>query len=190
MRERMEWAQASLGRGHDVAQGKTFRDEFLQFHDKWHPVITDAELREGMEAVRAGVERTVGRGLEKIFLTQLHEVIEARRDWIVGELLLKTSVSFIGLMKEAPPELRPGLEKIYRDSMGMDFDPATEFQDAEAGASEHEATYRKALATLEVDWPERIDAALRRRLEHLDGPAAEAWQAELDAQLEKLDKQP
>src|SRR5882672_5834225 len=117
MRERMEWAQASLGRGHDLAQGKTFLEEFRHFHEKWYPVITDPEIREGMDAACAGLEQTVGRGLEKMFLTQLHEVIDARMDWQVGELLLKTSVSFIGLMKEAPPELRPGLEKIYRDSM-------------------------------------------------------------------------
>jgi hypothetical protein len=186
LREQMKWAQAGLGRGQDVAQGKTFLDEFRRFHDKWHPLITDPELREGMAATREGLERTLGRGLEKLFLTQLRKVINARKEWWVGEQLVKLSVNFITLMKEAPPELRPKMEKIHHAHFGKDFDPATHFRDAEADAAKNEADFRKALAGLEVDWPERMDAALRQRLEHLDGPGADAWQANLDAQLAKL----
>lgn len=41
---------------------------------------------------------------------------------------------------------------------------------------------------LEADWPERVDAALRERLEKLDAQAANVWQAEVAAQLEKLEE--
>src|SRR6266545_6958684 len=79
------------------------------------------------------------------------------------------SVNFIALMKHSPPQRRPELEKIHHDYMKKDFEPVTYYQDAEAAAAEEEAKFRKAVGGLEVDWPERVDAAMRERLERLDG---------------------
>jgi len=186
MRERMDWANAGLGRGQDVAQGKTFLGEFRDFYARWHEVITFPELREGMETMHRHIEKTLGVHLEQIFLAHLHEVIEARKDWWTGEQLLKMSVNFIALMKNAPPQMRPELEKIHRDFMKKDFEPETYYRDAEADVAENEANFRKALAGLEVDWPERVDAAMRERLEKLDGTGANEWQAEVAAHMEKL----
>jgi hypothetical protein len=188
MRERMDWAQAGLGRDQDLAQGKTVLGEFREFFEKWHPVITIPELREGLEEMHAQLEKTLGWHLEGIFLAHLHEVIEARKDWWTGEELLKMAATFINLMKHAPPQLRPGLEEIHRDFMKKDFDPETYYRDSVAEAATVEAEFRQALVELAVDWPERVDAALRARLEKLDGPAANAWQAEVAALMEAAEK--
>lgn len=185
MRERMDWAKAGLGRGQDVAQARLVVEDFREFYEKWHPVITDAEFREGMEAARAGMEK-LNTGLEKVFLAHLHEVIEARKDWWTAEQLLKMSINFISMMKHAPPELRPELEKIHRDHMKKEFEPTTYYQDAEAEAAGEEAKFRKALTGLEVDWPERVDAALRARLEQSDGAGADEWQAEVATRVEQV----
>ena len=186
MRERMDWAEAGLGRGQDVAQAKLVVEDFREFYEKWHPVITDAELRAGLEAAREGMVNHLARGLEKIFLAHLHEVIEARKDWWTAEQLLKMSVNFISMMKHAPPQLRPELEKIHRDHMKKEFEPSAHYQEAEADAAEEEAKFRKALAGLEVDWPERVDAAVRGRLEQLDGPGGNEWQAEVEARMQEV----
>lgn len=185
LRERMDWANAGLGRGQDVAQGKLLVEDFLGFHEKWRTVIQDTKLRQGLQAAREGMEK-LRINLERIFLAHLHEVIEARKDWWTGEQLLKMSVTFISMMKHAPPQLRPELEKIHRDFMKKEFESATYYRDCEAGAEACETTFRKALAGLEVDWPERVDAALRGRLEKLDGPGATDWQAEVEAQSAAL----
>lgn len=182
LRERMGWANAGLGRGQDVAQGKLLLADFREFYAKWHPVINIPELRAGMEATHERIEKTLGVHLEQIFLAHLHEVIEARKDWWTSEQLLKMSPGFINLMKHSPEQLRPGLEKIHRDYMKKDFVPETYYRDAEADAAGEEVKFRKALAGLEVDWPERVDAALRGRLEQLDGGAGTDWQMELATQ--------
>ena len=123
MRDRLDWAESALGRGQDVAQAKTVVEEFRAFYQKWHLVITIPDLRQGMEAAHARMEKTLGRGLEKIFLAHLHEVIEARKDWWASEQLFKMSVNFIALMKHSPPEMRPELEKIHRECMKEEFEP-------------------------------------------------------------------
>lgn len=190
MREHIDWAEAGLGRGQDVAQGKMVLGEFREFYEKWHPIINVPELREGMEEMHEHMEKSLGRHLPQIFLAHLHEVIEARKDWWTAEQLLKMSVNFINLMKHAPPQMRPELEKIHRDYMKKEFEPVTYYQDAEAAAAEEEAEFRKALAGLEVDWPERVDAALRGRLEKLDATGANDWQAEVVATQTALGEKP
>ncbi|HUB88030.1 MAG TPA: hypothetical protein VMB22_09080 [Verrucomicrobiae bacterium] len=190
MREHMQWAKSALGRGQDVPLAKTTMAEFRAFYDRWHPLIEDPELRAGMETMRKGMEESLGRHLELVFLTQLNDVIEARKDWFIAEELLKASISFIALMKEAPLQMRPELEKIHRDYMKKEFEPEQYYREAEADAAEEESKYRKALAGLETDWPERADAALRGRLEKLDTRAANAWQAEVSAKLNELESAP
>jgi hypothetical protein len=186
----MDWAAAGLGRGQDVAQAKLLVEDFHAFYQKWHPVIKVPELYAGLEAAREHIEKNLVRGLERFFLAHLLEVIEAREDWWTSEQLLKMSVNFINVMKHAPPQLRPELEKVHREHMKKEFDPTTYYRDAEADAAAEEAKFRKALAGLEVDWPERVDAALRGRMEQLDGSGATAWQAEVSSKLAALGEKP
>lgn len=189
MRERMDWARSALGRGQDVAQGKLVLAGFEEFYQKWRPLIQDPDVRAGLDAGREGLQ-ALRRHLEQVYLTHLHEVVEARKDWWTAEQLLKMSISFINLMKHAPAQLRPDMEKIHRDYMKKDFDPVTHYQDAEASAAEEEAKFRKALVEFEIDWPERVDAAMKVRLEQLDGNSANAWQAVLAAQIAKVGETP
>ena len=188
MRERMDWAESALGRGQDLAQAKTVLEDFHNFYDRWRQFITDAEVCEGLDRAREHMEKTLGRKLDCIFLAHLEEVIEARKDWCVSELLFEATLNFIGLMKHVPPRMRSELEKIHRESMQCDFDAETDYREAEADAAESETLFRQALAGLEVDWPERMDAAMRARLEKLDVAGANDWQAEIAAQFGELER--
>ena len=182
-RERMGWVEASLGRGQDVAQCKLLVEDFREFYQKWHPVLEPSKLCTGLETMRAQIENGLGARLEQIFLAHLSEVVEARKDWWTGEMLFQAAIAFITIMKEAPPQMRPALEQVHREHMKKEYDPETYYRDSEANVAEEEANYRKALAGMEVDWPERVDAALRERLERLDGEGANGWQEELAAQI-------
>lgn len=182
MRERVGWAMSAAGRGQDLAQAKTVVDECEDFYARWHDVITIPELRAGLEALHQLVVEGIGATLEQSWLEQLHAVIEARKDCLAGEVLLKWDIQFIEIMKLAEGAMRAELEKIYREHMKKEYDPEGCYRDGEEGAAENEADFRKLLATLEADWPERVDAALRARLEGLDAEAANAWQAEIEEQ--------
>ncbi|MSU62564.1 MAG: hypothetical protein EXS31_09230 [Pedosphaera sp.] len=70
--------------------------------------------------------------------------------------------------------------------MKKKFEPVTYYQDAEAAAEEEEAKFRKALAGLEVDWPERVDAGIRERLQKLDGTGGNDWQVEVEARMQQV----
>ncbi len=45
--------------------------------------------------------------------------------------------------------------------------------------TKREGEYAAALAALEVDWPERVNAALRKRLQSGDAAEFKAWKKEL-----------
>lgn len=49
MRERMDWAQSTLGRGQDVAQGKHFLAGFEEFYQKWRSRIQESDLCAGLD---------------------------------------------------------------------------------------------------------------------------------------------
>ena len=186
MRERISWAQSALEQGRDLAQARTVRSEWEDFYGRWHGKTAVPELEAGIESMHQLVTASLGATLERIFLTHLHEVLEARKDWLAVETLLKADVAFIEIMKAAPEAARVELRKIYRDHMKKEYDAETCYRDAEEDAAESEANHRKVLSALEADWPERVDAALRARLESLDGIAANAWQAEIAQRLAAL----
>jgi hypothetical protein len=186
MRERIDWLEASGITGEDIGKAKLFVGELLEFYEKWHPVIKDAELRAGLQAAHGGME-DLRIKLEKIYWAHLHEVIEERKEWLVTEAILKGLVAVSVLRKQMPEKLKDGFEQILRDhSMGGEFDMEKAFRETENDVADAEAKFRKALAGLEVDWPERVDAALRERLEKTDMAGANAWQAEVVAQQEAV----
>ncbi len=182
----MKWLQQALGRGEDVGAGRAFIAEFRDFYNRWHLVIQDKQLAAAMEIVRREIDTGLGRKLEKIYFAHLHEIVEKRKDCWIGEQLLKGTLHFINLMKHSPPEMLPELQNVYREHMKKEFVPETCYRDAETDCALNEKDFRKALAGLAADWPERVDAALRERLEKLDADGANAWQTELVAQQAAL----
>ena len=44
---------------------------------------------------------------------------------------------------------------------------------------EHDNDFQKALAALEVDWPERVTGQLRERIRASDSESLKAWKQEL-----------
>jgi hypothetical protein len=180
MRERMDWLTAG-GIAEDIGKAKLFVGYVVEFYEKWQPVVKDPELSRGLKIARAGFEDLRVK-LEKIYWAHLHEVIEARKEWLLAEGIFKALVAVTVLRREMPEKLRPEFEKILADHSPGGFDAEKEYRETEQDVTEAEAKYRKALAGLEVDWPERVDAALRERLEKLDGNRAQAWLAEVVTQ--------
>jgi len=186
MRERMQWAEFALERGNDVAQARSIVDEFHSFYDRWRPGLQEAAICAALDEVREHIDTALRPGLEALFLERLGQVLEAYNDWWMSEKSFQLSIAFISLMKHAPPQLRPELERIHRQYMEKEFDPETHYRDSERDAIEEEAKFRNALAGLEADWPDRMDAATRERLNKLDGADARAWQAEVQQKLATL----
>lgn len=186
LRERIRWAQAGLGTEKQIAQGKMMLDDFREFFQKWRPQLKGhAEACRLMDTLLGQMD-TMERHLHQVFWAHLNEVIGARKEWIQIEALFQAMVAVITLRKQMPEKLRDGFEQILRDYAKGEFDAEKEYRESEKDVVEAEAKFRKALAGLEVDWPERVDAALRERLEKLDVESANAWQAEVTAQIEKL----
>ena len=191
LRERMDWAESALGRGQDVAQTKLLFTQFEEYYQKWRSLIeADPELRAGFDEALKGLE-PLRRHLERIALFHLQEVIEARRDWCRSELIFQGVVATIGLRKEMPEHLKAEFEEVLRDrATGESFDSEKEFRDCEQRATEAQAKFRKALVEYEIDWPERVNVAVRERLEKLDGEGATVWNAEVAAELVKVAEPP
>jgi hypothetical protein len=186
MSERLEWAHAAFERGQDLAQPKLTFEQFEEYYQKWRSHIKEREVCAGLDQAREVMQR-LRRELERTALRQLQKLIEARKDWCVSELMFQGVVATIGLRKSMPEHLKAEFEQVLRDpKTGESFDSEREFREAEQRANQAQAKFRKALVEFEIDWPERVDAALHERLEELGGEKANAWHAELAAQIANL----
>jgi hypothetical protein len=187
MRERFQWA---VQRGNDlgVPETKLTVEDLEAFFTRWRGKVGIPEFENGMKVVAEAVECGLRRKLEHIYLLHLRELVEAREDWVVSEHLFKSSTAHIQIMKHAPAQLLPELERIYREHMGCEFDPTNEFRRAEASVVEYEKKYRQCLAEMEVDWSERLSPAIRQRLASTDLSDLRAWMAELDQKLAEIDR--
>lgn len=159
--------------------------EMREFVDRWQGRTGLAEMDRGLEKFAelvAGLERA----LERDATEKLIAVVEKRGDCVVGELILKASVTFIELMKEVPDEMRPELLRIHRESMGKDFDPETDYRESEEDAESHRQEFEQAWGSYVADWPERATPELRQRAATVEGDPLGAWLAELRATLARL----
>ena len=179
LRAHLDWARSSMAGGNvDIPQARMVAEEFREFIKRWQGRVKDPEIAEALKPLAAWSENMTEH-LERVFLEQLQVVLKARRDWFVSELFIKGTISFAGTMKEVPSQMRPELEKIYRESMGEDYDAATDYRQTETDAEASEAAFRKALAKFETEWPERMDAAMRQRLAQINLDGLTAWDKEL-----------
>lgn len=153
-----------------------------EFVDCWAGRSGLAEMDEGLREF-AKIVSAFEMILERDAAEKLLAALEKRGDCVIGELLLKGSVNFIAVMNLAPEELRPEMLKIYRDSMGKEFDPETEYRDSEAGAEKNQRDFEKAWGTFAADWPERATPELRERVHTVWGEPLGQWKGELEAKI-------
>lgn len=187
IRQRVEWGQATLGSDNHLAHDKIFIEEFRAFYRKWQPRLHDPELRRLLETMHRNIETDFAPKLEAVFWSKLNLVIAAREEWRGAEVLFRASVTVATFLQKMPDDMRAKIVAASREpEIAALLDGERAYREAEEMVNESEAGFRKDLAELEVDWPERVDAALRQRLEQLDNAGAEAWRAEIAAQLEKL----
>src|SRR5437867_4319587 len=106
MRERYDWA-ANLGSSIDVHQAKLAVEDTRAFLDRWLGKIGDPEIEAGLEAFSAAVTR-IARALDQKFLEALRAVVEARKDWVVAELIFKAMRDVIKIRELCPPQLKAG----------------------------------------------------------------------------------
>ena len=177
-RTRWDWAERGLEAG-DVVQAKLTVADMRAFVERWQGRIGIAELEGALALMREQVDR-----IEAVLALKQTEdllaLLEVRRVWLVEQGLAKAALPLLEIMKTAPTPLRPGLEQIFRESHGYDFDAERFFREGEAALEKCEADYRKALATMESNWPEWMTAATRQRLDAADsGAAIDQWRAEL-----------
>lgn len=120
----------------------------------------------------AGVERH----LERLHLISLGELLETRRNHLLGELLLKMTVELNKFIRDAPDGNRAELEKKFREFQGPDFDPAADFQEITEDTDQSEADWNRLVRDYRISWPDRLEdpiylGALSSRNEVLDALA-------------------
>ena len=184
-REHLDWFTRSREAGNlSIANTREAVAEMREFVDRWAGRSGLAEMDRTLRKLGAHVTG-LEKALERDALEKLLAVLEARGDVVIGEMMVKTNVVFIELMKEAPEELRPEMLKIHRESMGRDFDPETDYRECEGDADEARRKFEQAWRQFAADWPERSTPELRERVHTVEGEPLGKWKGEL---LEKMDE--
>ena len=159
--------------------------ELREFVDRWTGRSGLAEMDQGLRAF-AKIVSKFEKALECDAAEKLLAALGARGDWVIGEMMVKATVAFIELMKEAPEELRPGMLAIHREHMKSDFDPETEFRECEEDSDEEKRKFEQAWQKFAADWPERATPELRERIYTVEGEEIGKWKGELLAQIAEL----
>lgn len=169
----------------DIVQARYLVDDFHELQARWNDRVGKAAQRRLTEVGRA--MEFVRRRLELVFRRQLCGVLNARAKWGTAELEIERLKAFIGFVKTAPEPLHSQLLADFRkDNNGCEFDPVAVFREAVKGGDEAEHDFRKALTCLDIDWPGRVDSALRQRLHEADADALSAWIKDLTSGLAAL----
>ncbi len=173
LQEHRSWAERGI-EDRDVSQLKLILQEARDFLDRWQGKSGEPQIEQKLIELREN-NRRVAAVLQGWFLETLYDLIGKRIDWLVQEERFRFSVEFIQVTVNAPSDLRPELEDVFQESAGRDFDPERLYRESEAAAECTEKEFKKALATLEVDWPERVNERLHRRLSATDLRQLESW---------------
>jgi hypothetical protein len=182
-RERMEWVDAG-GSAEDVVRGQSVYTEMRNFLDRWQGRTGVAELDTALADMRPAVEN-IGHALEIEYLKALRDLLEKRHTVLIEPTIFEAGVAFLGLMKHAPEALRPGLEKIFRESMSYDFDAERFYRENEKDLEEYTAEYNQAFAIMEVTWPDHFTAETCARLANAPIEEINSWKAEVSVRLGK-----
>lgn len=189
IRQGVEWGLATLGSDNHLAQDKIFVAGFRAFYRKWRLLI-DPELRAPLEILHRKLEADFAPKMEALYWTSLNLVLAARATWLVSEELFRATIPVAVYLRDLPGETRAKMIAASANPAGTSALLSGEraYREAEETVIEAETVLRKDLAHLEADWPERVDAAFRERLDKADGAGIMLWQAEIAVELEKLSK--
>lgn len=183
-REHCDWLDRRREAGDlSIPHTKEAVAEMREFVDRWTGRTKLAEMDQALLSFGKHVAK-LENTLERDAAEKLLAVLEARGDVVIAEMMVKTNVSFIAMMKHAPEELRPEMLKIHREHMGRDFDPETDYRECEEDGDEHRREFERAWQTFAADWPERATPELRERVDAVEGEPLGKWKTEL---LEKMD---
>ena len=177
LRERQRWLRPDPEAEMPVPTARQLVAELDDFLRRWQAQVHIPPIRQKLDELRPEVTR-LQTHLCELRRVDHWELLEARLDWLLAVKLIAVSVHFIGVMKEAPPQARPELEKIYREHMGHDFEPEREFRDTTAEADKCEAAFHQAWRDFQENWPEDAIPAFQQRLMQDDLEALKAWQRE------------
>jgi hypothetical protein len=180
-RERLDWANAG-GIREDVVRAQAVYIEMRDFLDPWQGKIGVAAMEAGLAELRPIVDR-IAALLETEYLKALADLLERRHTVLIHPLIFEGGVALLELMKVAPEKMRPGLEKIFRESMGYDFDAERFYRENEADFEIYDTEYAQAFAKMEVTWPDRFSAETRARLARAEIEEINAWKVEVGRQL-------
>lgn len=180
-RERMEWANAG-GIREDIVRAQAVYGELRDFLDRWQGKIGVSELESALASLRPVVDN-IAAALEAEYLKALADLLERRHTVLIHPLIFESGVALLEVMKTAPEKLRPGLEKIFRESMGYDFDAERFYRENEADFAIYDAEYAQALAKMEATWPDHFTAEIRARLARAEIEEINAWKADVATQL-------
>lgn len=155
----------ALGRGNPqmLANAKELNNALRDFLTRWGSEPNVASEQATLGRFRAQ-QKAVGWRIEKLYLGTLLELLAARREWALGEVLADSAVSLAELMKEVPEPLREGLRQVYEEKMTRPYDASEDYREAIEDADEKEAVYRRLRKELEREWPERLDDPILHRL--------------------------
>lgn len=155
------------------------------FFGRWHETLQRfPEFGERLGELRGHVE-TLDRAIEALFVSELIEVVRARRSALAAEQLFRAMVPFIQAMTKLPDFRADVLAQLKADT-GEETDPEKMFRQSESAAAEEEQHFRALLAQLREHWPERLEASTLERLQTADVEETKEWAEELGGRLAEL----
>jgi hypothetical protein len=178
----MEWAGLS-GADEDLVQGQLVYADMRDFLDRWQGRTGVDELEEVLAGLRPHVDE-IGRALDSKYLEALRDLLEQRHTVLIAPLIFEGGIAMLGIMKHSPETLLPGLQKIFRESMGYDFDAERYYRENERDLESYTVEYNEAFARMEVNWPEHFTAETRARLARAEIEEINSWKAEVTAAIE------
>lgn len=184
-----EHLELSLAQAEDteerIAEARRTVALWTAFFGRWQKVLElFPEPAAQLEPLRGHVE-ALGRAVEALHLSELIEVVGARRTAEGAERLFRALVPFIQAMTREPAFRAEVLAELAAET-GEETDPERMFRESEAAAAAEERNYRELLEQFRQHWPERVEPALQARLETSDPAQLQAWQEELRASLTHL----
>jgi hypothetical protein len=177
LREQCDRAEGGR-RLRDILHLKLSVGQAREFLNRWQGKSHDLALEQQLSELR-GKNQRMAALLESWFLEALHRVIDKRVRWLIAEQRFSFSVEYIRMMQNAPWSLQRQLRIFFLDEFFYEFRAERLYRESELAADRCERDYKRALSSLQADWPERVNAELRSRLAVTDPRQLRSWKATL-----------